>query len=361
MDYLSGIKKDVKNKISTLLRGETPKNNTVYTMYHGTSVGGARSILSEGFRQSTDGMLGPGVYVSRDIDKAMAYPRNVPHDDRVVLELQVNVGRVKKIDRQNHPLQKAWRFEGYDTAWVPPNCGMVPSGLEEECVWDPRRVTVIAVVQAPPYFEHSPPAGVSMPSGARMAPRCFGYARPAMSMGQWDRSAPHVGHTSPAMSMGQCVRSAPYVGYASPAMSMGQWGRSVPHVGHTSPAMSMGQWSSSAPHVGYASPAMSMGQWGRSAPHVGHTSPAMSMGQWSSSAPYVGYASPAMSMGQWGRSAPHVGHTSPAMSMGQWSSSASYVGYASPAMSMGQWSSSAPYVGYASPAMSMGQWGRIAP
>ncbi|XP_078458825.1 uncharacterized protein LOC144723925 [Lampetra planeri] len=323
MEYLSGIKKDLKNKISTLLRGETPKNNTVYTMYHGTSVGGARAILSEGFRQSTDGMLGPGVYVSRDIDKAEAYPRNIPHDDRVVLELQVNVGRVKKIDRQNHPLQKAWRFEGYDTAWVPPNCGMVPSGLEEECVWDPDRVTVIAVVQAPPYFEYSPPADVSMPSGARMAPRCFGYAPAAMSMGQWGRSAPYLGYAPAAMSMGQWSRSAPYLGYASPAMSMGQWG-------------------SSAPYVGYASPAMSMGQWGRIAPNVGHASPAMSMGQWGSSAPYVGYASPAMSMGQWGRIAPYVGH-------------------ASPAMSMGQWSSSAPYVGYASPAMSMGQWGRIAP
>ncbi|XP_078720895.1 uncharacterized protein LOC144937526 [Lampetra fluviatilis] len=169
MEYLSGIKKDLKNKISTLLRGETPKNNTVYTMYHGTSEDGARAILSGGFRQSTDGMLGPGVYVSRDVYKAEAYPRNVPRKKRVVLKLQVNVGRVKKINRQNHPLQKAWHLEGYDTAWVPPNCGMVPSGLEEECVWDPDRVTVIDVVQAPPYFEYSPPADVSMPS-ARPCP-----------------------------------------------------------------------------------------------------------------------------------------------------------------------------------------------
>uniref|UniRef100_A0AAY5EB83 PARP catalytic domain-containing protein n=1 Tax=Electrophorus electricus TaxID=8005 RepID=A0AAY5EB83_ELEEL len=45
---------------------------------------------------------------------------------------------VKKINYQGHPLPKFWHINGYDTAWVPPNCRMVPSGLVENCVYDPR-------------------------------------------------------------------------------------------------------------------------------------------------------------------------------------------------------------------------------
>ena len=50
------------------------------------------------------------------------------------LECLVHVGKVKRIDAINHPMQKTWSLLGYDTAWVPPHCGMVPSGLEEGCV-----------------------------------------------------------------------------------------------------------------------------------------------------------------------------------------------------------------------------------
>ena len=35
----------------------------------------------------------------------------------------------------------------YDTAWVPPHCGMVASGLEEDCVWNPQRIIVLRRVQ----------------------------------------------------------------------------------------------------------------------------------------------------------------------------------------------------------------------
>ncbi|XP_029470529.1 uncharacterized protein LOC115098222 [Rhinatrema bivittatum] len=121
-----------------------------YDMYHGTSVQAAISIIQTGFIPSKDGMLGRGVYVSRDIKKAQRYPMYLSPTDRVILKVNVRVGKVKKIDRQGHPLQKTWHAHGYDTAWVPPNSGMVPSGLEENCVWDPKRVKVMDVVQAPP-------------------------------------------------------------------------------------------------------------------------------------------------------------------------------------------------------------------
>lgn len=134
-----------------LKSSQKPQNRGVYIMYHGTSIASARLIIASGFKQSTGGMLGRGVYVSRDKKKACHYPLNSSTSDRVVLELHVRVGRVKRIDQDNHPLQYTWHAHGYDTAWVPPRCGLkaVRSGLEEDCVFDPKRVKVVAIANAP--------------------------------------------------------------------------------------------------------------------------------------------------------------------------------------------------------------------
>lgn len=134
------------------LRAEQePKSGRHYTMYHGTKVQAARQIIQNGFRQSSGGMLGLGVYVSRNQKKAERYPLNTTVTDRVVLKLSVDCGKVKRIDKDDHPMQKTWHSNGYDTAWVPPNCGMkaVPSGLEEDCVWDPKRIEVTDIALAP--------------------------------------------------------------------------------------------------------------------------------------------------------------------------------------------------------------------
>ncbi|XP_069750963.1 grass carp reovirus (GCRV)-induced gene 2p isoform X2 [Narcine bancroftii] len=124
----------------------TPQKDKVYLMYHGTSAENAKIIQLQGFRQSNEGMLGHGVYVSRDIEKASRYPLYLCESQKVVLQVYVNVGRVKKIDYQGHPLQKTWHQNGYDTAWCPPLCGMVQSGLEEDCVWDPRRIKLVGII-----------------------------------------------------------------------------------------------------------------------------------------------------------------------------------------------------------------------
>ncbi|GLD67177.1 uncharacterized protein AKAME5_002942300 [Lates japonicus] len=98
---------------------QTPQNRgIVYTLNHVTSVARKMLIIANGFKPSTGGMLGPGVY---------------------------------RIDKDNHPMQLTWHSHGYDTAWVPPKCGMksVPSGLEEDCVFDPKRVKVVGIAKAP--------------------------------------------------------------------------------------------------------------------------------------------------------------------------------------------------------------------
>lgn len=134
-----------------LAPAQKPQNKGVYKMFHGTSVASARAIIAGGFKQSSGGMLGKGVYMSRDVKKAANYPLRGNPSDRVIFELRVCVGRVKRIDKDNHPLQFTWSANGYNTAWVPPNCGMksVPSGLEEDCVFDPKRVKVVGIAKAP--------------------------------------------------------------------------------------------------------------------------------------------------------------------------------------------------------------------
>uniref|UniRef100_A0A8C6UF20 Grass carp reovirus (GCRV)-induced gene 2e n=1 Tax=Neogobius melanostomus TaxID=47308 RepID=A0A8C6UF20_9GOBI len=134
------------------LGSDAAQEGCTYVMYHGTSSRNAELVKRSGFQQSSDGMLGRGVYLSRDPQKASCYPLNHPEKDKVIIQVQVNVGRVKRIRRQNHPLRKTWHDHGYDTAWVPPNCGMVPSGLEEDCVWDPRRIKVLKVIKPQPEY-----------------------------------------------------------------------------------------------------------------------------------------------------------------------------------------------------------------
>uniref|UniRef100_A0A8C4ZH25 PARP catalytic domain-containing protein n=1 Tax=Gadus morhua TaxID=8049 RepID=A0A8C4ZH25_GADMO len=95
-----------------------------YVMYHGTTRTNATAIQRNGFKQSEDGMLGRGVYLSRDLKKASRYPFNTPDSERVVFRVKVNVGNV------------------FDTAWCPPDCGMTKRGLEEDCVWDPSRIKI---------------------------------------------------------------------------------------------------------------------------------------------------------------------------------------------------------------------------
>uniref|UniRef100_A0A8C4ZV11 PARP catalytic domain-containing protein n=1 Tax=Gadus morhua TaxID=8049 RepID=A0A8C4ZV11_GADMO len=128
-----------------------PNCNKTYVMYHGTTRTNATAIQRDGFVQSAGGMLGRGVYLSRDLNKARRYPidPSLPDSERVVLRVEVNVGNVIAINYQGHPRQKNWHKGGwlgnrevFDTAWCPPNCGMTPGGTEEDCVWDPSRIKI---------------------------------------------------------------------------------------------------------------------------------------------------------------------------------------------------------------------------
>nr|XP_033811231.1 uncharacterized protein LOC117365226 [Geotrypetes seraphini] len=139
--------KEADDKTHILVRQAA--GHRFYDMYHGTSEQGATSIIQRGFKPSADGMLGRGVYVTRDIRNVRHYPMGLAAANRIMLKVKVRVGKVKKIDSVNHPLRKTWHNHGYDTAWVPPNSPQWISPLTENCVWDPCRIKVIAVVEGP--------------------------------------------------------------------------------------------------------------------------------------------------------------------------------------------------------------------
>ena len=102
-------------------------------MFHGTSLANAKSIMKSGFRPSVKGLLGEGVYLTKDVQKAQAY-------GPIIIESEVCLGRVCVINKKGHHLQRCWAAHGYDSAWIPPQCGVVASGLEEHCVRDARRI-----------------------------------------------------------------------------------------------------------------------------------------------------------------------------------------------------------------------------
>lgn len=69
---------------------QTANNGGSYTIYHGTSVATVWLIIANGFQQSEDGLLGKGVYVTRDIIKACLYPKSSKSSDCVVWKLSVS-------------------------------------------------------------------------------------------------------------------------------------------------------------------------------------------------------------------------------------------------------------------------------
>ena len=55
-------------------------------------------------------------------------------------------GRVKILDKENDPLQMTWQTKDFDSAYVPPKCGMPRSALEDTCLKEPWQVELLGVV-----------------------------------------------------------------------------------------------------------------------------------------------------------------------------------------------------------------------
>jgi len=148
----------------------------IYVMYHGTSSLETAALIGQnGLKASSGGLLGPGVYVSRNIQKAEQYRGK----EGVIFEVLIMVGGVCHIQDHLLPVpfgkklsasllqrmvpakdlvpdswshSSPWHDAGYDTAWVPNNCprhlfhggaGWDQGHKEETCVFETNRVTVV--------------------------------------------------------------------------------------------------------------------------------------------------------------------------------------------------------------------------
>jgi hypothetical protein len=131
--------------------GEQAKDGGVYLMYHGTRPEVAALIEQGGFKASTQGLLGPGVYVGRTAEGCRKY-------GSTILEVMVRVGRVCRADEHPELIPRGYGKDapwhdkgGYDTAWVPPDCPasvfdeaeLFEAVTEEGCVWDSGCVKVL--------------------------------------------------------------------------------------------------------------------------------------------------------------------------------------------------------------------------
>ena len=106
-----------------------------YVMYHATKKENVSSILADGFRESTGGMLGPGLYVSRDIDKTRAY-------GDVCFKLLVYIGITKlmaEVDTSGD-----WRSH-HHSAYLPPNNNVVASKREETCLKSAKQARILGI------------------------------------------------------------------------------------------------------------------------------------------------------------------------------------------------------------------------
>jgi GTPase SAR1 family protein len=151
-------------KPEVLTEDQEIETDKVYIMYHGTpSLENAALIEQQGVHASKCGLLGAGVYVSRDVRQARRYSGS-----GVVFEVLVRTGRVCHIqdhlvavhDVQGNVIEvpakdlvpDKWHNAGYDTAWVPADCSESifrggaawDQGIREEtCVFDAARITVL--------------------------------------------------------------------------------------------------------------------------------------------------------------------------------------------------------------------------
>ena len=107
----------------------------IFVMYHATDRGNVKSILDNGFRPSVGGMLGPGLYLSRDINKTRNY-------GDVCFKLLVYTGRTKRMDSADNG--GSWR-ESNDSAYLPPHNDVVSSGREETCVKSVKQVKILGI------------------------------------------------------------------------------------------------------------------------------------------------------------------------------------------------------------------------
>ena len=117
------------------------------TFYHGTSIECAMKIQVYGFDISLSGtssgeLLGPGVYCTPVLMKAVDYAKSKPFHG-VILELRCDLGNCKML-LPCDPMMKTWQQHNFDSACMPN--GANDRNMAETCIKDASRITVVRVI-----------------------------------------------------------------------------------------------------------------------------------------------------------------------------------------------------------------------
>lgn len=113
-------------------------------MYHGTTRAAARSIWADGFVPSSYGMMGPGIYLSRDFAWASDFARSkaakgFDRSERgVVLTCRVCRGASKRLGYTGK-MRQEWQRQGVDSVHVVNQS----AHFTEDCVVSPDRVLAV--------------------------------------------------------------------------------------------------------------------------------------------------------------------------------------------------------------------------
>ena len=115
--------------------------------YHGTSLEAILAIQEGGFRVDLSGSnagaaLGPGVYITTTLQKALNYAKPNPAAGGV-FQLQVYLDKCYQVASNDQGERTGWVAKGFDSAWA--SAGVIGQ-REENCVRDPNRVRITNVV-----------------------------------------------------------------------------------------------------------------------------------------------------------------------------------------------------------------------
>ena len=109
----------------------------------GTSWSNAQKIAREGFKPSDDGLLGPGVYVTGDVEKAKRFAANLRHgdEDGCLVKCRVTVDENKVKTRTHATNSTQLNGQTADCVWYP---GGGSVKRPEVCITDPSKIEILS-------------------------------------------------------------------------------------------------------------------------------------------------------------------------------------------------------------------------
>jgi hypothetical protein len=134
-------------------------------LYHCTSRANADSIQRNGFRCGSSGLAGGGIYFA----ETAADASRKAHNNGVVLECEVDVGRVRSLDHNGDSSMTLRRLNdlGYDSVEI-------PRQGKEFCIYEPRRAKVVRELHDPASVAavHAPAAQAAAADGTKTCNDC---------------------------------------------------------------------------------------------------------------------------------------------------------------------------------------------